>query len=121
MVAQRIIAGYARMWPRDLLNIRIMIGTKAKPHPDIKAALQCPSVYVLYQDVNPYYVGKTWNLFRRLWRHANNSKSEYFNFWNFFSFLCRFNSCISKSNRRSADNLDAHGKPLHWHTEDQHP
>ena len=47
--------------------------------------LSKPGVYVLYRDDTPYYVGKAKRLRSRLWSHAIQPTSRYYNFWNYFS------------------------------------
>ena len=80
--ARSIVNAYARMWPRDVFDIKAA-GKLAK---DIREALRDPGVYVLYRNDAPYYVGKTGRpLFDRLWNHANQPGDRYYNFWNFFS------------------------------------
>jgi hypothetical protein len=77
-----IVSKYAKMWPRDIFDIRS--GNKLLE--ELRHLLSSPGVYVLYRDEHPYYVGKTvGTLFNRIWQHANRPKDRYYNFWNFFS------------------------------------
>jgi predicted GIY-YIG superfamily endonuclease len=74
---------YARMWPREIFDI------KAKNSNKLLAAtlkfLQQTGVYILYRDEHPYYVGQADKLVRRLREHAVNPKTRYYNFWTHFS------------------------------------
>jgi len=68
-----------RMLPRALFHMK-----------DGKAVLEVllkkASVYVLYRDDEPYYIGKTGNsLFKRLETHALGPNARRYNFWNYFS------------------------------------
>ncbi len=71
---------YARMWPRTVLEQ----GREFLRDPQL-AILRHPGVYVLYRDDVPYYVGQAARLRSRLWEHANNPDTSYYNFWNYFS------------------------------------
>lgn len=77
----RIIKGYARMWPREVFDVR-----KNGDHLDeVKDLLKSPGVYVLYKDEEPHYIGKTnRKLWMRILEHTR-SNDKLFNFWNFFS------------------------------------
>lgn len=87
-MADKIVGGYAKMWPRELFNIhkrnKLILNV-----PELSKELQIlwePGVYILYRDEHPHYVGQASNtLFSRLHDHANKSTDAYFNFWNFFS------------------------------------
>lgn len=81
MAQQKIIARFARMWPRVLFD-----GSKLSEWAaDVRKHLDLPGVYILYRDEHPYYVGQTKKaLFNRIWNHANRP-GRYFNFWNFVS------------------------------------
>lgn len=77
-----IVSAYLKMWPRDVLNLRV----KHKLLPEVWDLLKTPGVYVLYRDDHPYYVGRaTRRLSSRIHAHANRTKDRYYNFWNFFS------------------------------------
>jgi len=75
------VASYAKMWPRELFDCRNGKRLLVKELP----ILSQPGVYVLYRDDVPYYVGKAKRLRSRLWSHANQPGSKYYNFWNYFS------------------------------------
>jgi|ERR1700678_139526 hypothetical protein len=75
------VASYARMWPRELFACKSGKKLFVKQI-DI---LSKPGVYVLYRDDTPYYVGQALRLRSRLWSHANQPGSRYYNFWNYFS------------------------------------
>jgi hypothetical protein len=82
MAHGKIVTQYAKMWPRDVCNIR----TNGRLPKEIGQHLGKPGVYVLYRDATPYYVGKTaGRLSSRIWAHANQPADSYYNFWNFFS------------------------------------
>jgi hypothetical protein len=77
-----IIDKYAKMWPRQVFDIR----DGKKYLPEIKQLLSEPGIYVLYREDEPYYVGKaSTKMFRRLRAHAVSPKDRYYNFWNYFS------------------------------------
>ncbi len=79
---KKIVAEYARMWPREVFDIIEENKLLAKGFEHLKL----PGVYILYRDDHPYYVGKTKrSLFSRLHAHANLSSDRYYNFWNYFS------------------------------------
>ena len=79
---KKIVAQYARMWPREVFDIIEENKLLAKGFEHLKH----PGVYVLYRDDHPYYIGKTKrSLFSRLHTHANISADRYYNFWNYFS------------------------------------
>jgi predicted GIY-YIG superfamily endonuclease len=69
---------YARMWPREIFD-------QSKPEVRKIEILGKPGVYVLYRDDVPYYVGQAMRLRARLWDHARDPESRYYNFWNYFS------------------------------------
>jgi len=77
----RIVTGYARMWPREVFDVR-------KNDDFLKEAkdlLKSPGVYVLYRDEEPHYIGKT---SRSLWLRIHDhtkSTDKLYNFWNYFS------------------------------------
>jgi hypothetical protein len=83
---QRIVAKYARLWPREVFDITEK-GSKTRLVARGVEALRNPGVYILYRNEIPYYIGKTTKrlLFKRLHDHANKSTDRYFNFWNYFS------------------------------------
>lgn len=72
---------YARMWPREVFSCKEGKRSVVRDIPILSKA----GVYVLYRDDVPYYVGKAGTLRRRLWSHANQPNSKYYNFWNYFS------------------------------------
>ncbi len=81
-MANRIVAGYAQMWPREVFDIhkknRLLIKQQK--------LLQGRGVYVLYRDDHPYYVGQTTgSLFERIHDHANKTSDKWYHLWNFFS------------------------------------
>ncbi len=77
-----LVTGYARMWPREIFDIRNGKSLMAAQVPFLREK----GVYVLYRDEHPYYVGKTRvSLFKRLLRHATRPQGRYYNFWNLFS------------------------------------
>ena len=79
---RRIIDGYARVWPREVFDIK----DGGRLSRDVKEALNAAGVYVLYRDDHPYYIGKTGRpLFDRIWAHANRPADRLYNYWNFFS------------------------------------
>ena len=87
-MANRIVTGYAKLWPRDVLNIHKgnALILNARELSKGLSILRKPGVYILYRDEHPYYVGQASNtLFSRLHDHANKSTDAYFNFWNSFS------------------------------------
>ena len=81
MVVKKLVATYARMWPRELFNCK---NGKRLVVKEVEI-LSKPGVYVLYRDDVPYYVGKATRLRSRLWSHANQPNGKYYNFWNYFS------------------------------------
>lgn len=80
-MANRIVTGHVRMWPRELFYIR----AENKLFLKKIDALKQPGVYVLYRDEQPHYVGKARRLATRLHDHANKSTDRYYLFWNYFS------------------------------------
>lgn len=74
-----IVSRYARMWPREVFNVR---GLAKEKELDILAD---PGVYILYRDDVPYYIGKAKRLRSRLFSHARRPGSKYDLFWNYFS------------------------------------
>jgi GIY-YIG catalytic domain len=78
-----MIEGFISMWPREICDIR----QKGKNRLFLWdfPELQKPGVYVLYRDDQPYYIGKSDKLRRRLHAHANQTTDRYYNFWNLFS------------------------------------
>jgi hypothetical protein len=77
-----LVTGYARMWPREIFDIRKGKSLLASQFEFLREK----GVYVLYRDEHPYYVGKTQvSLFKRLRRHAIRPQGRYYNFWNLFS------------------------------------
>ena len=85
---------YGRMWPREIFYRRV----EPQGHDLVFRRptsllfrtidlLTKPGVYVLYRDDMPYYVGQANRLRSRLWKHACDADSRYFNHWNFFSFF----------------------------------
>jgi hypothetical protein len=85
----KIVSQYARMWPREVFNVR----EGNQYYLKFKTSLSKPGVYVLYRDDHPYYIGKaSKKLFNRLRDHAVKPKDRYYNFWNFFSAFVVNNS-----------------------------
>jgi len=81
MRKRKPVATYARMWPRELFDCKHGKRLVVKE----LEILSKPGVYVLYRDDVPYYVGQATRLRSRLWSHANQPNSKYYNFWNYFS------------------------------------
>ncbi|MBZ5720092.1 MAG: GIY-YIG nuclease family protein [Acidobacteriia bacterium] len=75
------VVSYARMWPRELFDCK---HGKQLVVRELEILSQ-PGVYVLYRNDVPYYVGQAKKLRSRLWSHANQPASKYYNFWNYFS------------------------------------
>ena len=91
--AKGIVSGYARMWPREIFDVK---GMAKKIE-----FLQRQGVYILYRDEHPYYIGKTsTSLFRRLRAHAVRPQARYYNFWNLFS-------AFAVADERGRDELEA--------------
>jgi hypothetical protein len=77
-----IVTGYARMWPREIFDVKNGKGSLAGG----VSFLEEKGLYIPYRDEHPYYIGKTSNsLFKRLRSHALRPESRYYNFWNLFS------------------------------------
>lgn len=76
---------HVRMWPREVFDAVSVDGGRKKMLARVLEILNEPGVYVLYRDDIPYYIGQAAKLRRRLWQHAWNPNSRYYNFWNFFS------------------------------------
>jgi len=74
-------AEYARMWPREIFDVKEGKGSLAATLDFLKE----PGVYILYRDEHPYYIGQAESLFGRLRLHAVNVKTRYYNFWTHFS------------------------------------
>ena len=76
------------MWPREVFD-----AVGPDPHSGkermlartLDNLLNRPGVYVLYRDDVPFYVGQAEKMRSRIWHHAWEPDSPYFNFWNFFS------------------------------------
>jgi hypothetical protein len=85
-VRKPIVTGYAKMWPREIWNVKHKKAGKLfiKNHEQLQD-LRKPGVYILYRNDVPYYVGRATKLSTRLHDHANKSTDPYYNFWNFFS------------------------------------
>jgi hypothetical protein len=75
------VATYAQMWPREIFDCKQGKRLVVKQ----LEILAQPGVYILYRDERPYYVGQAKRLRSRLWSHANQPNSRYYNFWNYFS------------------------------------
>jgi hypothetical protein len=73
------------MWPRELFDLTIENEGRKKAAARVLDTLQKTGVYVLYRNDEPYYVGQATKLRHRLWQHATDPNSRYFNFWNYFS------------------------------------
>lgn len=79
-----IITKYARLWPREVFDIRKDNKLVIEGIEELKE----PGVYVLYRDEVPYYIGKSKvSLSSRLHAHSNKTTDSYFHFWNYFSFF----------------------------------
>ena len=77
-----IVTGYARMWPREIFDVKNGQALLARKLPFLKEK----GVYILYRDEHPYYIGKSSkSLFYRLRGHAIFPQARYYNFWNMFS------------------------------------
>ena len=83
----RITQGHARMWPRHVFERpELRDGSKSKSMLAKQLEfLSKPGVYVLYRDDEPYYIGQSYRLRRRLWKWAKDPRSRYYHFWNFFT------------------------------------
>jgi hypothetical protein len=84
MAAKRsgIVTGYARMWPREISDVKNGHALLARKLDFLKEK----GVYILYRDEHPYYIGKSSkSLFARLRGHAIKPSARYYNFWNMFS------------------------------------
>jgi hypothetical protein len=78
------VSAYVRLWPRDVLDVRLEGERKGKPSSKL-AELQTPGLYVLYREDTPYYVGKTDRILDRLWFHADHPGDPRHAFWTHFS------------------------------------
>jgi hypothetical protein len=80
---QNIVVQYASMWAREVCDLRGEGSRKSfiKDTPE----LQKPGVYVLYRDEQPYYIGKSTRIGKRIWQHACHPRARYYHFWNMFS------------------------------------
>src|SRR3954468_18260007 len=76
MTKNKPVSTYARMWPREVFDCRNGNRLLVKE----LEVLSQPGVYVLYRDDVPYYVGKAAKLRKRLWSHANQATTRYYNF-----------------------------------------
>ncbi|MBI1740542.1 MAG: GIY-YIG nuclease family protein [Acidobacteriales bacterium] len=81
MATKRGKVEYARMWPREIFDVRDGKQSLAARLDFLKEK----GVYILYRDEHPYYIGKADKLFSRLHLHAVNPKTRYYNFWTHFS------------------------------------
>jgi len=80
----KIISGYARRWPRSVLD---MVREDGKPFPSVRKELSKKGVYVLYRGSVPYYIGRSEvNLYTRICDH-NQPEDDYYNFWDYFSII----------------------------------
>jgi hypothetical protein len=71
------------MWPRKIFDRLDILGKGQSKKFDL---LKRPGVYVLYQDGEPYYVGKAEDSMRgRISQHASNPAQRRYLFWNYFS------------------------------------
>ena len=77
MKKQKVVTCAAQMWPRLVFDF--------EGRHTVKECLLEPGVYVLFSDDQPYYVGKTTNLFKRIRNHATTTNHRYYHFWNYFS------------------------------------
>ena len=81
----QIVIKYARMWPREIFDMKKDNKLLVRNIEELKA-LKNPGVYVLYRDEQPRYIGKSkCSLLGRLHDHANKSTDRYFSLWNHFS------------------------------------
>jgi hypothetical protein len=79
---KHIIKGYLRNWPRQIFGMSKQDRTKT----GVREILHHPGVYILYDRRIPYYIGRTdHTLWGRIYGHARNSSTRYFNFWDNFS------------------------------------
>jgi hypothetical protein len=83
----KFVSGYARTWPREVLDRVISVDGKKKMLAKDLDILGYPGIYILYRDAVPYYIGKATKLRTRLLRHAWDIHSRHYNLWNFFSFF----------------------------------
>lgn len=68
-----VVTGYVKLWPREVFYIER--GELVKP------SLNTSGVYILYPDLEVFYVGKSGKLFGRLSVHARKR----YVLWNHFS------------------------------------
>lgn len=71
-----VVTGYMKLWPRDVFYIG-----DVKCAQELRESLNCPGVYILYEDFDAFYVGQSENLFARLREHA----LKRYVLWNHFS------------------------------------
>lgn len=83
----KLVASYARMWPREVCDRNITTHGKKQLLVGTLKILDQPGIYILYQGGTPYYIGKANRLRARLLRHARSPKARYYHLWNFFSFF----------------------------------
>lgn len=82
-----IVATYARMWPREVFDRRVIVDGRESTLAQTLDILKQSGVYILYRDDIPYYIGKAIKMRSRLWHHAWNPRARHYNLWNFFSFF----------------------------------
>lgn len=83
----RLVASYARMWPREVCDRNVSKQGKKQPLAATLDILNEPGIYILYRDGMPYYIGKATQLRQRILRHACDPKARHYHLWNFFSFF----------------------------------
>jgi hypothetical protein len=82
-----IVSGYARTWPREVFDRRVVKEGRETMLARTLDILKKPGIYILYRDNVPYYVGKATKMRSRLWQHAWNPQSRHYNLWDSFSFF----------------------------------
>src|ERR1700683_4663543 len=70
------VTNYVKLWPREVFDIR-----DAQCVNELTEKLNHPGVYILYQDFDVFYVGKSACLYKRLHGHA----MKRYRLWNHFS------------------------------------
>jgi hypothetical protein len=96
-----MIEQFFRMWPRALFHMQ-------RGRHFLDEHLGEPGVYVLYRNDQPYYIGKTDKLAKRLTDHALKPNTRYYNFWNYFSAFQIPDQSLRDENRSDTDIGYAH-------------
>jgi hypothetical protein len=73
---EELVTSYVKLWPREVFYIQ-----DSQCKAELKEALRLPGVYILHQDFDVFYVGKSDSLFSRLNGHAEKR----YKLWNHFS------------------------------------